>query len=461
MLGFDGYVPAQIKRADESAIPFDFKEFSQRAINVKWFGAKGDGITDDTAAIQKAINACGEDDILYFPKGTYFVTDSLKITCHVEGRSAIIVTNKTLNPVIQLGEDDKKTYNKYFILPSVIQNTKTWNGDIGIKCINLYSCRVVITRIVKFEIGLLVTAKGNGCCYNDFFIGHLENNKVNLRIKPEDDKGWTNENNYFGGRYSHYSNEGTNVPGTRHIEILPFDINNSETSWPNNNVFYKPSVEGNVPEYHIVISGMYNTFINPRFDAQSPKVYLLGHDTVIKTASNMFLGGHNVTLVEFQTSGIIRYTNIISPSTSSFAGTSAVLNLQNIGSSDYPLIQGFYSTGNCLNKKVDATDWTIRLTSKSLLGKRDTDQNERIKIDFDNSRIYLGDGQNPPAKYIGNSSNGIRYYGGNLEIDGGGYNTPHLVLGNYHIWVDSNGKLRIKNGVPTTDTDGQIIGTQT
>lgn len=36
----------------------------------------------------------------------------------------------------------------------------------------------------------------------------------------------------------------------------------------------------------------------------------------------------------------------------------------------------------------------------------------------------------------------------------------HLVLGAYHIWVDSTGDLRIKNSAPTSDTDGTVIGTQ-
>jgi hypothetical protein len=50
------------------------------AYNVKAYGAKGDGITDDTIAIQNAINAAlnnGGD--VFFPKGYYRVTQPIKV----------------------------------------------------------------------------------------------------------------------------------------------------------------------------------------------------------------------------------------------------------------------------------------------------------------------------------------------------------------------------------------------
>jgi len=44
--------------------------------------------------------------------------------------------------------------------------------------------------------------------------------------------------------------------------------------------------------------------------------------------------------------------------------------------------------------------------------------------------------------------------------NGGAWNTSHIVLGIYHIWVDTTGRLRIKSSAPTSATDGTVIGTQ-
>lgn len=48
-------------------------------LSVKWFGAKGDGTTDDTAAISAAIAASGTR-CLFFPAGYYRITSALNLT---------------------------------------------------------------------------------------------------------------------------------------------------------------------------------------------------------------------------------------------------------------------------------------------------------------------------------------------------------------------------------------------
>ena len=49
-------------------------------INVLDYGATGDGSTDDTAAIQAAMDAASDGNALFFPKGRYVVSSTLNCT---------------------------------------------------------------------------------------------------------------------------------------------------------------------------------------------------------------------------------------------------------------------------------------------------------------------------------------------------------------------------------------------
>jgi hypothetical protein len=60
---------------------------SNAIISVKDYGAKGDGVTDDTAAIQAAINAA---KTVYFPAGNYIITSPIYMTGSEYSGSKII-----------------------------------------------------------------------------------------------------------------------------------------------------------------------------------------------------------------------------------------------------------------------------------------------------------------------------------------------------------------------------------
>ena len=82
-------------------------------LNVKDFGAKGDGVTDDTQAIQSAIDTASEagGGIVYFPRGIYLVSGiTLKDFATLFGEGKITTTIKLIDGanqhVIQAGDFD-------------------------------------------------------------------------------------------------------------------------------------------------------------------------------------------------------------------------------------------------------------------------------------------------------------------------------------------------------------------
>lgn len=78
-------------------------------VNVRDQGAKGDGTTDDTAAIQAAVDAAGAGGTVYFPPGTYLCrriigTGKSNITLHGVRGASILLYNPTgagaVDPII-------------------------------------------------------------------------------------------------------------------------------------------------------------------------------------------------------------------------------------------------------------------------------------------------------------------------------------------------------------------------
>ena len=109
----------------------------QEFVSVKDFGAVGDGVADDTTAIQAAINA--HSGIIYFPSGTYNISAPLRITTGIvlqgESKSTSIISKTTTTSGTGTALARAGTITDSYVNDAVIQlihadNTYTYYAGI-------------------------------------------------------------------------------------------------------------------------------------------------------------------------------------------------------------------------------------------------------------------------------------------------------------------------------------------
>lgn len=100
-------------------------------------------------------------------------------------------------------------------------------------------------------------------------------------------------------------------------------------------------------------------------------------------------------------------------------------------------------------------------TYRALTSRSPGDTYPRYFLAGDGS-MGFGDGSATPNKYFGlHASGAVGTLGDtDLKAGGGGWSNGHVVMGGYHLWVDTSGRLRIKAGAPTSSTDGAVVGGQ-
>lgn len=137
-------------------------------LNVKDYGAKGDGVTDDTAAIQAAINAAVSTLAMavYIPAGTYIITTPLLIQTYSdsdatidgvkwwEGRAPALIGENKSTAII------KKTGNGKRTMPAAASWSNGWGAIDAV---------IILGR----EDG---TEKGTGVCISNLNIKNASGN---------------------------------------------------------------------------------------------------------------------------------------------------------------------------------------------------------------------------------------------------------------------------------------------
>ena len=124
----NGRTKINLKHDDLYAISLD------DTINVKEYGAKGDGITDDTEAIQFCIDNFPHRNI-YIPNGEYLISSPLKVKTGNEYQvnliledNAIIKTNTKIDSLLEIAKDIQGTYDRYSPYGKMLVQGGVWDA---------------------------------------------------------------------------------------------------------------------------------------------------------------------------------------------------------------------------------------------------------------------------------------------------------------------------------------------
>lgn len=359
--------------------------------------------TINTQRIQEAADAAYADDGILVIKGVYEFDGLLAIRSHVRAESGTLVGygDAATTLAVRVGSDQAsdETFSRLMNLPSLVCSAKSgtgWSGlGVGYEFANLYSCHVLVPHIQGFAKNALLTAYSTGNVYNQYHFDWLDNGQINLDMAAGDAGGWVNENEVHIGRASHETSEGTNVAGVRHIRLIKVGDHALD-----NNLFIKPSIEGNVPEYHVEFNGVNrNTIIQGRWEAQSPKV--LYHDAYY----NVIMHGYrpaSYPIVRTST-GTSAYNEVwdIDRRRIFAGGTTGGTILENVTHSANAALTIMEAGGDTLGTDP-STGYAAQLSARTSRYKQATDDNPRIQIDHANGRIYFGNGSASIANYLAN-----------------------------------------------------------
>lgn len=159
----------------------DVLKTKQITINVKDYGAKGDGTTNDTSSILSAISAIPTDaGILYFPKGVYIVSNTLLIqnknTFCIRSDNAVILNNNYNGSTLKLSNCNRVFTDGSLSINAIVGGLAY---SVGIEIYQCYSS--VFTNLYisgDFNIGLFLLQEGPRASPNPYGLSATVNNCV-------------------------------------------------------------------------------------------------------------------------------------------------------------------------------------------------------------------------------------------------------------------------------------------
>lgn len=401
------------------------------------YGAKGDGITDDTAAINSArAAAIAAGSPLLFPPGTYAIdqfTGWPNGTVYAYG--ATILHNGASKPLLNL----------YDSTPTTITNFHWYGGTLKAKqsATNPTSALIYGRNLTRSTIADVILQGGTADDSTKYAVKgiHLDgtagagNGVYEVNITNAVVRGCSGNGVDLDGW------DGATSRVNNNTFINPLVLNNGGNGFQHDGqgtAIHGGNVEGNTGVGHYL--------------ADHGTYYAIGGWAERNTAGNFDVSGTGAM-----------------PNYSVYIGASGTTPSTTIRAYYLAWIARTASFGFGIDVQHGTVD-AYRSAAGSRAFGAFVDGDTQPRINVTPGGIFLGPGgATVPAallQYIGTqtvdgttryqwggSANTIRY------LNDGTWNKEHWQLGSWHIWLNTaSGKLYIKNGTPSNATDGTIIG---
>lgn len=434
----------------------------------------GDGTTDATDAFTAAFNtviAAGAGDI-YIPasQDAYLITDSLptipagvQLRLHGAGRalSKLKIGGDLVSPLISVDGDGSQAQHVTIESLSIINPNRTYTAD----AVSFSEATYMTLRDVAF----------------DEIVGHA------IYGAQLWDSGWFN---VLVGRSGDAANskagvllecltEGDGNTGCNNVRAYQFHIegyryNGVELRYATRKCYFggfkfhgQLPTPGDYPYPALILKGAYNNqFVGGNFAYGGDDHVVLAaaeHSGSLPAANNVFLG---CTLdaaaawavdIDFGRENLFE-SCLFGEQTVNTSGsmrvTSGSANVYGptCSSDDTTVISGTVFGMELLGSATGSDLITTKVSGDSL---------GRFIVNASGQLDWASGAAAPDVSLYRGAANRLDVAAGDtLRIVDGTWDGGRLQLGNYHLWVDGTGDLRIKSGAPASDTDGTVVGTQ-
>ena len=453
----------------------EWKVLNESVINVKDYGAIGDGVVDDTAALQFCLDSFYN---ILIPSGKFRSVN--KIVCK-NPRTSIKLDGELMlgnTMVFENGQDCTLAGNRISVSNDFPNGNHSIELGTSTSTARAYNFIVKLTYFTgqapngSTRAGFVKNYNGTFCDFHVSYAKNLQNfytcDEPKLALGDNKVGGILLENCHFGA-YLH-GTENTDLHTEHHMFEWSFVAGalfgvvyaRGRAHYQNLTGAFDFNGAG---LFKVTLNSVTNIttgeVLNGSISTNTSKVLsIVGNEIIFQRLTGTFQLQDqlkNNSIIEIKEyGGTDIYIDFISATQSNFArhtiNANFICDWFGNNTEDWIIFQ---AKGNKNTRATIAGHSFISSSSEQYV---DLEKNN-FSIRVQNQKILDWDHDNGLNLGAWSGSQTVKV-NRNLEFPNSSSTGPHIVLGNYHLWVDSAGKFRMKNGQPTSDTDGDLVGSQ-